>query len=73
MAAIGGWPIRDREFTPQMAIGAIGMPRQCSLTEWLHGQRDELKSRLEEIDKVLSLLAAHPETQLVLDAVSKLR
>lgn len=49
--------------------GQIG---PASLTERLEHERDQLQSRLDQIDDILSGLKGNPETQKLLDAITKL-
>jgi len=46
--------------------------RQSTLTEKLEDERQQLATRLAEIDAILDQLNAHPEVQGVLDALQKL-
>jgi len=46
--------------------------RQSTLTEKLEDERQQIATRLAEIDALLDQLNAHPEVQGVLDALQKL-
>lgn len=48
------------------------MPTQMSLTSKLKTQKEDLIKRLEQVNNVIDLLEKNPETQTILDAITKL-
>ena len=51
---------------------ATGGIRPLSLTEQMRDRKAQLESDLEQVNALLEKLEAHPETQEILDAISKL-
>ena len=50
-----------------------GEVQRTTVTSSLIMKRDRLKSQLEQIENVLSIVEKHPEIQEVFDAVSSIR
>ena len=43
-----------------------------TMTERLHQEREQLRSKLAEVESALSTIESHPEVQQVIDALAKL-
>ena len=50
----------------------IGSPMNWSITEQLEGRKKSLEEQLERVNNAIDLLKKFPDTQEVLDALSKL-
>ena len=61
-----GYPV------PMADTELAGMDVRLSVTEKLRAQKQALEEQLSRVNDAIELLEKHPETQAVLDALSKL-